>query len=110
MLMRTLSVIPFAGQLLRLSWKLFWDRRVPFLLKVLPLAAVIYILSPIDPIPDFRLGLGQLDDIVVAGVLLLLFVLWSPRHLVSEHLRGPRAQRADDEKTVEGNYRYVDPE
>jgi uncharacterized membrane protein YkvA (DUF1232 family) len=110
MLIRTLKVIPFARQLLQLSWKLFWDRRVPLPLKLLPLAAATYVLSPVDPIPDFRLGLGQLDDIVVTGVLLLLFVLWSPRRLVSEHLRGTRAQRAGDEKTVEGKFHYVDPE
>ena len=88
MLIRTLMMVPFVGQLLGLSWRLFWDRRVALPLKALPLAAAIYVISPIDPIPDFRLGLGQLDDILITGVLLLLFALWSPRHLVSEHLRG----------------------
>ena len=110
MLFRRLAMVPFAGQLIRVSWKLFWDGRVPLRLKALPLLAAVYIISPFDPVPDFLLGLGQIDDIIVTGMLLLLFVLFSPRHLVSEHLRGRPATPDNGGKTVDGTFRYVEPE
>ena len=48
LLLRLLMMVPFVGQLLRVSWLLFWDRRVFPLLKILPLAAALYVLSPVD--------------------------------------------------------------
>lgn len=110
--MRLLLLIPFAGQLLRVSWLLFWDRRVSLFLKVLPLAALIYVLSPIDLLRDFKLGIGQVDDVIVAGVLLTLFVTFSPRSVVSEHSRGRMRGRGGDDGSppVEASYRYVDDE
>ena len=43
----------------RLAWRLFFDRRVPFTIKLLPLATIAYILSPIiiKPRPLSRLSL-----------------------------------------------------
>ncbi len=107
MLLRLLLSIPFVGQLLRVSWLLFWDGRVFPLLKILPLAAVIYFLSPIDLLRDFKLGIGQLDDVLVAGVLLTLFVVLSPRKIVTEHIHG-RSDDNDKPEPINGKFRYVD--
>ncbi len=39
--------------------------------RILPiLAALLYVISPVDVVPDFIPGFGWLDDIVVLGVLL----------------------------------------
>ncbi len=68
---------------LRLAWRLFVDRRVPFGYKLLPLAVLGYILSPIDFIPDVIVGLGQLDDL---GLFLLgaqVFTMIAPRAIVN---------------------------
>jgi len=46
----------------RVAWQLLWDGRVPLSTKIIPVIVVLYILSPIDIIPDFIPGLGQLDD------------------------------------------------
>jgi uncharacterized membrane protein YkvA (DUF1232 family) len=46
----------------------------------------LYILSPIDFIPDAILGLGQLDDL---GILLLgvrMFTELTPKEIVLQHL------------------------
>lgn len=70
----------------RLAWRLLWDSRVPIGTKLVPLVAVLYILSPIDFIPDPILGLGQLDDL---GILLLgvrLFTELIPKEIVLQHL------------------------
>ncbi len=108
MLVRMLLMIPFVGQLLRVSWLLFWDSRVFPLLKIFPLAAFFYVLLPIDLLRDFKLGIGQLDDIIVTAVLLTLFVVLSPRKLVTEHIHG----KSDDDgpDPINGNFRYVDKE
>jgi uncharacterized membrane protein YkvA (DUF1232 family) len=76
---------------LRLSWRLLRDERVSALKFALPALLALYVVSPVDPIPDFLLGLGQMDDlgIVIAGVLLLARVIprLAPGQIVDEHLR-----------------------
>ena len=50
-------------------WPLMRDPRIPFWAKAaIPAAAAAYVISPVDLIPDFLIGVGQLDDI---GVILL---------------------------------------
>jgi len=76
---------------LRLSWRLLRDPRVGTLPKVaVPLLTGVYVLSPIDLIPDLFLGLGQLDDLGVIGLALLMLVRVMPRlapkEVVAEHL------------------------
>ena len=76
---------------LRLSWRLLRDDRVSSFKYALPVLLTLYVVSPIDPIPDFFLGIGQMDDlgVVIAGVLLLarLVPKMAPAHIVEEHLR-----------------------
>ncbi len=102
----------------RLAWRLFWDKRVPLWTKVIPPAALAYLLFPVDLIPDVALGLGQLDD---AAVLLLgakLFIELAPPDVVREHLRALGARikewrvvEEDGEPPVviEGEYRLEAP-
>ena len=69
-----------------LVWGLLHDRRVPLRLRALPLLAVLYVLSPIDLIPDAWLGLGELDDLIVLFLALRALVGLAPQYLVQEHL------------------------
>ncbi|MFQ3534935.1 MAG: DUF1232 domain-containing protein [Aggregatilineales bacterium] len=73
---------------LRLAWLLFGDNRVSLLLKVLPVVAITYIISPLDLLPAllFRL-LGILDDIAIFGLAIVVFNSLSPEDAVVEHLR-----------------------
>lgn len=68
-----------------LTWKLLFDQRVPIWMKLVAVAPLIYVLSPIDLIPDMILGLGQLDDlgIVLAGMRLFESIV--PDDIVAEH-------------------------
>ncbi len=72
----------------RLAWRLLNDPRVPTWLKVVvPLVIALYFVSPVDIVPDFIVGAGELDDL---GVLLLgmsLFVRLAPQYVVDEHRR-----------------------
>ncbi len=76
---------------LRLAWRLFRDPRVTSRLKTaIPALAALYLLMPIDPIPDLLLGVGQLDDLSVLGIALLLMTRLLPKlapaDVVDEHL------------------------
>ena len=47
-------------------------RRMPYWTFGGLLLSVLYILSPLDAIPDYILGLGQIDDILVVWLCMLL--------------------------------------
>jgi uncharacterized membrane protein YkvA (DUF1232 family) len=47
------------------------DGRTPMVAKVLPWAALLYLVSPIDFIPDFLPFVGQIDDILLVPLLVL---------------------------------------
>lgn len=85
---------------LRLCWRLLRDERVSPLKYALPTLISLYVLSPVDPIPDFLLGIGQMDDLglVIAGILLLgrLIPMMAPARIVDEHLRDMREEDRTD--------------
>lgn len=72
----------------KLSKRLLTDSRVPLRRKLLLGALVAYLVSPIDIIPDFIPGLGQMDDLLV--VVLVLHGLLSSvgEEVLLEHWEG----------------------
>ena len=68
----------------RLYWRLFRDRRVSILPKALLVLTLLYVLSPLDVIPDFIPGIGEMDDVVVALAGLWLFIRLCPPETVRE--------------------------
>ena len=96
---------------LRLIIRLMADRRVPIWVKLIPVAAVAYILSPIDLRPDFIPVLGQIDDLLITILLLVLFIVLAPSEARRDGLRSGNAARTDDPEepvTFEGRIRNVD--
>ena len=81
----------------RLYWRLFRDRRVSILPKALLVLALLYVISPLDIVPDFIPGIGEMDDIVVVLAGLWLFVRLCPPEVVRETVQsiahGPKARR-----------------
>jgi hypothetical protein len=74
-----------------LAIRLYRDPRVPALLKsIVPAFTALYVLSPVDLIPDFLLGLGQVDDVGILGLALLvglkLIRRLAPADVVAAHL------------------------
>ncbi len=95
---------------LALVWRLLKDSRVPFLPKLIIPAAMAYVISPIDLLPDFILGLGQLDDLGIILLSIPLFIEFCPREIVEEHrrtLQATRGQARSDGEVVEGLYRVM---
>ena len=75
---------------LHLAWRLFRDPRVsPRMKTIVPALCVLYVLSPVDLIPDVLIGLGQVDDIGFIGLMMAALTLamrFAPRPIVAEHL------------------------
>ena len=72
-------------QQLKLAIRLLREPRVPAALKVIPGLAVAYLFSPVDFIPDFIPGLGQLDDLAVLVFGLELFIRLCPTNAQVYH-------------------------
>ncbi|QLQ07439.1 MAG: DUF1232 domain-containing protein [Anaerolineae bacterium] len=69
-----------------LAARLFLDGRVPTLNKLLlPLLVLAYVVFPVDLLPDFIPGLGQLDDLAVILVAVRLFVMLAPKDVVAQY-------------------------
>jgi len=77
-------------QQFRLVLKLIVDPEVPFYLKILPFAAVIYVLFPFDLITDLVPVIGQLDDVTALLVMSKVFIELSPPGIVARHMRSIR--------------------
>lgn len=69
----------------QLIWRLLWDKRVPLWTKLIPAAAVLYVISPLDLIPDILIGLGQLDDLGILLGSLRVFKSLVPDYIIEEH-------------------------
>jgi uncharacterized membrane protein YkvA (DUF1232 family) len=58
--------------------------------RILPiLAAILYLVSPVDVIPDFLPGLGWLDDLVVLGILAWVLIARQRGHSPGTSSAGP---------------------
>lgn len=64
------------------------DPRVPRRAKLVVGFAGLWVLSPIDLIPEFLPGIGPLDDAVVAGLVLRHVVKRAGADTVKDHWRG----------------------
>ena len=87
-------------QQVKLTWALMADPRVSPLLKLLPVAALAYLISPVDLIMGIP-GLSALDDVAVVMLGLRFFHELAPPEVVREHLR--RLVR-----TVTGDWNIID--
>lgn len=72
-------LLHFRRDLARL-WQAFRNPRTPLWLKAAMVGVVLYLVSPIDLIPDILLGFGFIDDLVLVPLMLS----WIARHLPAE--------------------------
>lgn len=71
---RMKSFLLFLPNMVILLGRLLKDARVPTAEKALFLAAIVYVISPLDFIPDIFPFIGQIDDIYVVALTLLRLV------------------------------------
>jgi uncharacterized membrane protein YkvA (DUF1232 family) len=107
---KELAHLPQMG---RLFVALLGDRRVPLWLKIAAGAGVIYVVSPIDAIPDQITGIGYLDDVIMLILMLETFIDHAPQAVVLEHCSrlgiDPRDTHLDIVGIVTGSINAVMP-
>jgi uncharacterized membrane protein YkvA (DUF1232 family) len=99
-----------------LTWRLLRDSRVGIGPKLIPLAGLIYLVSPIDFLPALFMGplapLGALDDIGIILLALNWFIQVAPPDVVKEHLRelgrSFTSHAEDDGDVIEGTAKSSD--
>ena len=69
----------------RLTLRLLREPRVPALVKAVPILAYLYIVSPVDFVPDVLPIVGQLDDLGILMLALEAFLRWCPQPAVDFH-------------------------
>jgi uncharacterized membrane protein YkvA (DUF1232 family) len=73
-------------QQMRLVLRLLRDPEVPFYLKLLPFAAVLYVVFPFDLLTDLVPVIGQLDDVTALLVISKVFIELAPPGVVARHM------------------------
>jgi uncharacterized membrane protein YkvA (DUF1232 family) len=71
----------------KLFGRLLIDRRVSPWPKLMLVLVLVYVLAPLDLLPDLLVGLGQIDDLVLVFLGLRGFVKLCPPEVVREHVR-----------------------
>lgn len=85
---------------IQLAWRLFRDDRISPVVKAIPLLGLVYLIWPVDLLPDLFPALGQLDDIAVLLLALNWFIHACPPDVVEDIRTGAR--------TISARYTVVD--
>jgi uncharacterized membrane protein YkvA (DUF1232 family) len=94
----------------RLTLRLLREPRVPLPAKAVPLLTALYVVSPLDVIPDVFPLVGQIDDLTLALVALAAFLKLCPAGPVAFH-RGaiaegrPYAPMSSTDDVIEAEWR-----
>jgi uncharacterized membrane protein YkvA (DUF1232 family) len=82
------NFLMFLPNMFRLLGRLIKDNRVPIAEKALFAAAIVYVIMPLDFIPDVFPFVGQIDDIYLVALTLLRLVNRTDESIVREHWSG----------------------
>ncbi|MGB2751992.1 MAG: YkvA family protein [Pyrinomonadaceae bacterium] len=85
---RMRSFLMFLPNMVMLLGRMLKDSRVPTAEKALFLGAIVYVVSPLDFIPDIFPFIGQVDDLYVVALTLLRLINRTDESIVREHWLG----------------------
>jgi uncharacterized membrane protein YkvA (DUF1232 family) len=86
------------------------DGRVPLWIKSVVPLSFLYLISPLDFIPDVVLGFGQLDDLGVILLGVALFLKLCPPNVVAYYQNQLEYGSEENGEAVDTTYRVVDEE
>lgn len=82
------SLITFLPNLVKLMYRLIADSRVSKADKAVLLAVIVYVITPLDFIPDIFPFIGQVDDTYLVAIALLRLINRASDDIVQEHWDG----------------------
>lgn len=82
------NVLYLIPNFLKLLYRLFKDSRVPTAEKAFLLGAIVYVISPLDMIPDVIPFIGEVDDLYLVSLTVLRLLNRTPADVVREHWDG----------------------
>ena len=85
---RMKNMLMFLPNMVKLLGKLLTDSRVSIADKALFAGAIVYVIMPLDLIPDFLPFIGQVDDSYVVALTLLRLINHTDETIVREHWSG----------------------
>jgi len=85
---RLKNLLMFLPNMVKLLGKLLTDKRVPTTEKALFAAAIIYVIVPLDFIPDVFPFIGQIDDLYLAALVLVRLLNSTDESVVRENWSG----------------------
>jgi uncharacterized membrane protein YkvA (DUF1232 family) len=85
---RMRNLLMFLPNLVKLMGRLLTDKRVPATDKALFAGAILYVIMPLDFIPDVIPFIGQIDDIYLVALTLLRLINRSDAGIVRQHWAG----------------------
>jgi uncharacterized membrane protein YkvA (DUF1232 family) len=85
---RLRNFLMFLPNMVMLLGRLLKDASVPVAEKALFAAAIVYVISPLDFIPDFFPFIGQVDDLYLVALVLLRFINRTDDSVVRQHWSG----------------------
>ena len=96
----------------RLAFHLLRDERTPMLAKLVVPATLVYLVSPINLVPNLIPIVGPIDDLGVLLLGLWLFLKLCPQHLIDEHqarMDGhvPGTAGHSGQEPIDAGYRHV---
>lgn len=85
---RMKGFLMFLPNMLKLLGSLLSDSRVPLAEKALFAAAIVYVIMPLDFIPDLFPFIGQVDDVYLVALTLLRLINRTDEKVVRENWTG----------------------
>jgi len=84
---RCVGLITHLPNFCKLFGRLVRDPRVSVGPKLLLVLVAAYLVFPADLLPDFLLGVGQIDDLLLMYLGLKYFIRLCPKDIVEEHVK-----------------------
>ena len=85
---RMKNMLMFLPNMVKLLGKLLTDNRVPLVNKALFAGAIVYVIMPLDFIPDILPFIGQVDDTYLVALTLLRLINHTDETIIREHWHG----------------------
>lgn len=85
---RMMNLLMFLPNMLKLLGKLLTDSRVAMADKALFAAAIVYVIVPLDFIPDVFPFIGQIDDLYLVALTLTRLINRTDEKIIREHWSG----------------------